>query len=125
MVPRDLVSLSDAALISMFRTVSEWLNYLSIQLACAQVDETAAGREVTRISAIRRYDFRQVAAKETAYNDSEYTSAKTAEDEAHDYRKLIEALHGNLDRDSFSLSRELTRRVGRHDRDSRFERTHG
>jgi hypothetical protein len=121
-VPRDLTEEPDRALMNLFQAIQRWVKYLALQLAAAEVDESCTERALTRIEALKGYDFRKVDAKTRAYTDQEYLTAKDDQEAAYGYRKMIAALYANVDRDSFHLSRELTRRSARADRDHRAER---
>lgn len=121
-VPRDLTEESDRALMNLFQSIQRWVKYLALQLAAAEVDESSAERAVTRIEALKGYDFRKVDAKTRAYTDAFYLTAKTDQEAAYGYRKMIAALYANVDRDAFHISREISRRSARSDRTNRAER---
>ena len=121
-VPRDLTEVDDRELMNLFQAVGRWLRYLSLQLAAAEVDESCAEKALTKIEAIKGYDFRKVDAKQRAHEDSDYLRAKGVQGEAYGYRKILAALVSNVDRDSFMLSREISRRSSRVDRSDREAR---
>src|SRR5581483_2901914 len=118
-VPRDLTELRDRELMNLFQATGRWLRYLTLQLAAAEVDESYAERALTRIEALKGYDFRKVDAKARAHADHEFLAAKDAQVAAYGYKKVLAALVSNVDRDSFHLSREISRRSARSDRDRR------
>jgi hypothetical protein len=62
--------------------------------------------------------------KASVWEGEDFQAAQDAKQEAYAYRKLIEALYNAVDRDAFLVSRELTRRIGREQKDRRRER-HG
>jgi hypothetical protein len=62
------------------------------------------------------------AAKAMAYEDPEYVAAQEAKTAAYAYRKMLQAVYDSADRKNTLLSRELTRRVGRGDRENRAGR---
>lgn len=62
------------------------------------------------------------AAKAKAYEDEEYLEAQAAKQDAFAYRRMLQAVYDSADKRATLLSRELTRRVGRADRDSRAGR---
>jgi predicted metal-dependent peptidase len=121
-VPRDLTEMRDRQLMNLFQDTGRWLRYLTLQLAAAEVDESWAEKALIRIEAVKAYDFRKVDAKQRAYEDDDYLRAKDVQGEAYGYRKILAALVSNVDRDSFHLSRELSRRSSRSDRAGREER---
>jgi hypothetical protein len=61
-------------------------------------------------------------AKAKAYEDPEYIEAQEAKTAAYAYRKMVQALHSSAELRNTLLSRELTRRVGRGDREARAGR---
>jgi hypothetical protein len=93
---------------------------MATQLALAEVDEKSCTRRLTRIE--KSYDFRKPADKARAAADQNYDLALERADEAHAYRRLVEALHATVEQDTFFCSRELTRRLGTADRDHRNAR---
>ena len=93
-----------------------------MQVALAVVEERYADRGMIKITALKGYDFRKVDSKERAYSDAEYVQAEKDQADAYSYRKLIEALYENVDRDSFIVSREITRRGNISGRDRRADR---
>ena len=121
-VPRDLTEQRDSELMTLFRRVNDWVKYLGLQLSAAQVDERHDAAQVVRIEALEGYDFRRIDAKTRAYNDQKYLAAKDKAEGSHGYRKMVEALHGNVETDAFYLSREITRRGNGGARDGRANR---
>ena len=96
-----------------------------MQLAAAEVDERSLDVLLDRAKAraIGTSTEKSVTArKASAGEDSGVQEAQEVRDEAHAYRKMVEALHQNIDRNTFLLSREITRRVGRDPRSSRAEK---
>jgi hypothetical protein len=61
-------------------------------------------------------------AKAMAHEDPEYIAAQEAKTAAYAYRKMVQALHASAELRNTLLSRELTRRVGRGDREARAGR---
>jgi hypothetical protein len=75
------------------------------------------------LSAVRNNGEKTVtAAKAKAYEDPEYVAAQDAKTTAYAYRKMLQAVYDSADRKNTLLSRELTRRVGRGDREARAGR---
>jgi len=68
------------------------------------------------------HDRAKVDAKELAYHDDQYLALKAELAEHYGYRKVIEALYNRVDRNASAVSRELTRRLGRHDKVERQKR---
>lgn len=121
-LPEDPTELSDSGLMKMFVRLTKWAEYLSVQLAVAEVDERYADASLERVRAIKGYDFRKPDIKTKAFDDPDFLSAQEKYEDAHAYRKLIGVTFNNSERNSVLLSRELTRRVNRNSREGRVEK---
>jgi hypothetical protein len=125
LVADELTELRDRELMRLMTLLNQWAGFLGYQLSAAQVDERCAEKEVEKLTAfaqIRNKGGSVSAMKAGANADENLVAAKQAEQEAYAYRKLVEALYNAVDKDSFVVSRELTRRIGRNDRDRRQDR---
>jgi len=123
--PHDITDVGDSTLMTLFREITGWLNYLGSQLAIAEVDEHAAKENVTRAESSARMKSTARTATEQkaeAHGSTEVTQAQEEHTSRYAYRKLVASLYAGLDRDSFLISRELSRRLGSFDRDSRAGR---
>lgn len=124
--PEDLTELSDAALMRLFARVTRWSEYLSAQVAAAEIDERYADARVDKIKALKSLEYKGektvTAAKAYAYTDDDYLAASEEQQRAYAFRKLISAVYDNSERTSALLSRELTRRVNRDVYDRRTDR---
>ena len=122
-LPEDITEESDSSLMSLFVRLTRWSEYAATQLAVAQVDEKFADATLDRMRALsavaNKAEKTVTAAKARAYEDAEYLEAQEAYHSAYAFRKLVEAVYNNTDRKAALISRELTRRVGRNDRDNR------
>jgi len=117
-LPRDITELSDEQLMDAFVELTSWNDYISTQVAAAQVDERAAQRllDVTEANATASNwsggrDDRVAITKAKVATDPSVAAAREAFAERHAYRKLVEALGFNVERDAALFSRELTRRT--------------
>lgn len=110
----------------LFVQLTQWTEYMSAQLAAAEVDEKAINSrlEILRAkSAVANSGAKTVtAAKAKVYEDEAFIAASEEALTVYAYRKMVEALYGNTDRKASLISRELTRRVGREPRESRRDR---
>ena len=97
-----------------------------MQLAAAMVSEKYAEEDLAKYKALAAVahasEKTATMAKAKAYEDPEYEDAIEAEKAAYAYRKMVEAIYNNTERKAAVLSREITRRVGRNDRESRGNR---
>lgn len=125
-LPEDPTELSDGELMSLFARMTAWVEYAGGRLAAAEVDEKSCADTLERhkaLSAVKNATEKTVtAAKAKAYEDPDYLEAQEAKQQAFAYRRMLQAVYDSADKRATLLSRELTRRVGRADRDSRAGR---
>jgi hypothetical protein len=125
-LPDDLTGLDDKDLMQLMGQSTQWVNYLSTQLAAAEVDEKYAEQSLENVQAVNRIMNRGeksvTAIKAMTHEDPAYKEASEKLHEAYAFRKLNAALYANEERNNFLYSREVTRRVGRNDRDNRTAR---
>jgi hypothetical protein len=125
-LPADPTELDDSELMSLFARTTAWVEYTGSRLAAAEVDEKSCVDTLEAhkaLSAVRNAGQKTVTqAKAKAYEDPEYIEAQEAKTAAYAYRKMVQALHSSAELRNTLLSRELTRRVGRGDREARAGR---
>ena len=114
-LPHDITILTDEDLMVLFTDFTAWADYAASQLAVAAAEE----REFIRLHELKK-------AKEIASSSGgkgSVTAARAAAEtdaasdgfrasEKYSYRKIIESISSNLERDAALLSRELSRRLG-------------
>lgn len=117
-LPEDITSVHDENLMALFTEITSWLDYVSVQVACAEVDERASQRILDQAEAsalLASYkgpaSDRITMAKAAVSLDPEVIRIKTELADNMSYRKLIQTLASNLERDAALVSRELTRRT--------------
>jgi hypothetical protein len=117
-LPQDITSIHDEELMVLFGCITSWLDYVSVQVACAEIDERASQNVLDQAEAsaiIGAYkgpsQDRITMAKAAAVLDPEVVRVKGELRDAMSYRKLIQTLAQNLERDAALVSRELTRRT--------------
>jgi hypothetical protein len=114
-LPHDPTSLGDQDLMMLYSEFTAWSDYLSVQVACASVDEKAA---VSRLEVLEsKFMFTQMRSQTKVTEaraemkfDDQIVEAKKEVSELEAYRRMVEALYNSLERDAQLLSRELTRR---------------
>lgn len=125
-LPEDPTELDDSALMRAMTQFTKWAEFLSAQLAVAEVDERSADAYLARVKAIKALanstEKTVTAAKARAWEDEDFVTAHDTFQEAHAYRKLVQVRYENAERSSGLLSRELTRRVNRTSREDRVDR---
>lgn len=112
-IPANLPDIQDPELMGLFRQISEWAKYLRLQLAMAEVDESAAEHQENSTEALARARSggkTVTEMKALARDDTSFAAAAEAHAAAYGYRKLVAALFENVEYDRFLLSREITRR---------------
>lgn len=120
-LPDDPTELTDSELMSLFVRLTKWAEYLGAQLALAEVDERFADAALEKTRVLSGIDMRTNAGREAAKDES-YWEAYELVVERNAYRKVLGTLFANAERNSALLSRELSRRTARSDRESRSDR---
>ncbi|WP_159073492.1 hypothetical protein [Streptomyces sp. RTd22] len=110
----------------LFVELTRWEEYAGTQLAAAAIDEKDAESALERckaLAAVKAKNEKSVTAqKAAAASDDDVLEVDAEYREAYAVRKLTEAIHKGAERKAAVVSRELTRRVGRNDRESRATR---
>lgn len=111
MLPNDVTELGEKDLMILWTEFTAWTDYMAVQVAVAYSDEKHYVKKIERMEqrALLKDGKVTVARAEVKSSDE---MEKLVEEwlEAEAYRKLLEALFNNYDRDAALLSRELTRR---------------
>ena len=118
-MPKELTTLDSEELSELFSTLTAWSNYVATQLSAAQVDERSSDRALEVASArlmVTRMTQKATGERITAIKAEVSIDPKVLKlsedlDKAYAYRKMIEAMFYNLERDTALVSRELTRRA--------------
>lgn len=122
-LPPDLTGIDDEDLMVLYSLLTAWSDFVSAQVSCAQVDERAAEKRLSHRENLLMiasgdkgdrvtYARAQVAAEPTI------VALKEEIESLHAYRKLVETLFLNIERDASLVSRELTRRTSSRNRTS-------
>jgi hypothetical protein len=114
-LPTDITVLADEDLMILYTDFTVWADYAASQLSVAAAEEREYGRlhdlkkareMAVTSSAKGSVTAARAAAEEGAAGDGYRAS------ERYSYRKILESISGNLERDAALLSRELSRRLG-------------
>jgi hypothetical protein len=118
-LPSDITDLSSEQLAELFTKLTAWADYIASELAVAQITERAAQRSldltenrllVERMgSAVKGERITLVKAQISL--DPTLVELSGKYEEAYAYRKLVEMLLSNHERDLSLVSREITRRA--------------
>jgi hypothetical protein len=118
-MPADITMLSSEQLAEKFTQLTAWADYIASQLAIAQIEERAAQRSldvaenkllVKLMASAGRGDRITLVKAQVSVDDTVLALAQTAE-EKYAYRKLVEMMLSNHERDLQLVSREITRRT--------------
>lgn len=130
-LPEGLPDLDDTTLMDLFVKLTHWSNHLAGQLAEAEIDERTAEHvlDVAEASAmVLKWGDRKsredtiTLAKAQAKDDDKVQTAKDELHVVYARRKLLNVMFTSAEKDAAVVSRELTRRVGRNDREQREAR---
>jgi type IV secretory pathway protease TraF len=117
-LPSDITSINSEEIGELFTKLTAWTDYIASQLVHAQLDERAAQKLleyqenillVKRLGAGVRGE-RVTTVKAEIAIDPEVVSLSNQYEEKYAYRKLVEMLLNNHERDLSLVSREITRR---------------
>jgi hypothetical protein len=115
-MPHDITDLDDLGVMRLFQEYNAFLSFVAAQQACAQIDESNAKKRLDYAEAAAMEEHAQPkmtvsAIKAKIMADPNISKLMQAHTQAHDYRKGIEMMHTNVERDCAFLSREITRRT--------------
>jgi hypothetical protein len=117
-LPSDITLVSSEELGELFTRLTAWADYISSQLTLAQLEERSAQRSmeyqenlmlVKRMGAQVKGERVTTVKAQIAVDDKIVELGNTYE-EKYQYRKLVEMLKENHERDLQLVSREITRR---------------
>lgn len=122
-LPDDLTELSPDRLMILMVDFVNWQSYAAGQLALAAIAEREAEADLTMAqarAAVSAKSSRTVAAqKAQVADDPAVRTATDALTDAYAMRRALEAVHGALEAKGRVVSRDLTRRTGMRDMESR------
>lgn len=118
-LPRDITELDDEALMDLFVQFTQWTDHLSGVHAVAVIDERELEKALAKAEANAMISSftggkgtKQVAVLKAHIANSPEVHEVTEElDTKYAYRKLVETMMLNSERDAQVVSRELTRRT--------------
>lgn len=118
-MPKDISLLDSDELSSLFTQLTAWSNYVAGQLAAAQVDEHVLNKKKDSLEAKLFLDKdnskvkgeRVTLIKAQVAADSRIEDLENQLTHAYAYRKMVEVVANNFERDVALVSREITRRT--------------
>lgn len=117
-LPNDITSVSSEELGELFTKITAWTDYISSQVVMAQLEERSALRKkemlentllIKRMGAHTKGE-RVTTVKAEIATHPEVVSLDDDYEQKYAYRKLVEMLLNNHERDLQLVSREITRR---------------
>ena len=117
-VPEDITELDDEGLMRLFGELTAYANFLTAQYACAVIDEKNADQALDFEESKNYISAYEANKKETVTimkarmaTDPNIIHLREALSAKYAYKKLIEVMVNNVDRNTQLVSRELTRRT--------------
>lgn len=129
-LPKHLDDLSDAILMDLYTEFMSWISYAKAEMVNAEINEEREANFLRLIEAkvlIEQWGAeakgdRVTIAKARRDIDSRVTSQQDEHRQARAYRKLVESVFDRCERGAQLLSRELSRRIGLHSKETRGSR---
>lgn len=117
-LPRDITTVNSEELGELFTQLTAWADYIASQLVMAQLEERSALRAKERLEnsmSFKRLGAqvkgeRVTAIKAEIASHQDIIDLENEYEEKYAYRKLLEMLMNNHERDLQLVSREITRR---------------
>jgi len=124
-LPSDITNVSSEELGGLFTRLTAWTDYITSQLVMAQLDERSAQKSLDyneNIMLVKRMGAqikgeRVTTVKAQIAVDDKIVDLANVYEEKYAYRKLVEMLKENHERDLQLVSREITRRSSNYRRD--------
>lgn len=118
-MPKDISLLDSDELSSLFSQLTAWSNFVAGQLAAAQVDEHVLNKKKDSLEAklFLDKDNSKVKGERVTLIKAQVAADPRVEDlesqltHAYAYRKMVEVVANNFERDVALISREITRRT--------------
>jgi hypothetical protein len=118
-MPKDISVLDSDELSSLFTELTAWSNFVAGQLAAAQVDEHVLNKKKDSLEAklFLDKDNSKVKGERVTLIKAQVAADPRIEDlenqltHAYAYRKMVEVVANNFERDVALVSREITRRT--------------
>jgi hypothetical protein len=118
-MPRDISMLDSDELSGLFTQLTAWSNFVAGQLAAAQVDEHVLNKKKDSLEArlFLDKDNSKVKGERVTLIKAQVAADPKVEDlenqltHAYAYRKMVEVVANNFERDVALVSREITRRT--------------
>ena len=115
-LPEDITSLMEEQVMDLYTKYVAYLEFISLQLWCADVDKSEAEKNLVLVKAKKKLALKN-SGKAVAMIDAEieidpeYRTAADTVQELSNYHGLIQIISERLSKDISLINREITRRV--------------
>jgi hypothetical protein len=118
-MPRDISDLESDDLSELFTRLTAWSNFVAGQLSASQIDEKSIEKRRDMLEArllimkdnVKLKGERVTMIKAQVMSDPTFMELEEKYMEAYAYRKMLEVIYNNFERDVSLVSREITRRT--------------
>jgi len=115
-LPGDITSLPDEEVMDLYGKYVAYLEFINLQLWCAETDRAEADKVVALTKAKKKLAFKNAKVAISMIDaeieiDSEYREKADALQELTNYYNLIHIISDRLSKDISLINREITRRV--------------
>lgn len=128
-LPADITELTDAQLMQLLSAYTQHASWIGIVVAQAEIDETEAENNMETLGAqimVKNWGGtsadRVSLAKACRETDPEYLKLRASHAALKAFRKMVGRMYDNVEGEKFTVSRELTRRIGREPAERRRDR---
>lgn len=118
-LPLDITGIDDEDLMILYTQFVIFSDFVNTQLSCAVIDEKELERQLSALESAKMMDYNASAGPKTSVTavkalveaDDDIRKLKIQHIQKYAYRKMLETMANNSERDSAVCSRELTRRT--------------
>lgn len=115
-LPEDVTSVDDDELMDMYAKYVAYLEFINLQMWCANTDKEEAEKDMTVMKARKKLSMKASGVAVALIDaeievDLEYRACADAFQELANYHGLMNIMSGKLSKDISFINREITRRV--------------
>jgi hypothetical protein len=115
-LPEDVTSVDDDELMDMYAKYVAYLEFINLQMWCANTDKEEAEKDMTVMKARKKLSMKASGVAVALIDaeievDLEYRASADAFQELSNYHGLMNIMSGKLSKDISFINREITRRV--------------